>query len=160
MALPPVLAARWARLAPRERVVVTLALGLIALALVWWVALAPALAVLGGAPARHAALDAELARMQGLAAQARALQGQPRMGQDDALRALEATVRAQLGTGARVAVVGERVTLTLAGVRGDALAQWLTQARVNARALPGEARLTRNAAGLWDGTVVVTLPPR
>ena len=29
-----------------------------------------------------------------------------------------------------------------------------------ARALPGEARLTRNAAGGWDGSLVLTLPPR
>ena len=42
----------------------------------------------------------------------------------------------------------------------DTLAQWLTQARVNARALPAEARLTRNAAGQWDGTLVMSLPAR
>ena len=40
------------------------------------------------------------------------------------------------------------------------VAQWLAQARINARALPGEARLNRTAAGLWDGTVVLTLPSR
>jgi general secretion pathway protein M len=32
--------------------------------------------------------------------------------------------------------------------------------RSNARALPGEARLARNAAGGWDGSLVLTLPPR
>ena len=32
--------------------------------------------------------------------------------------------------------------------------------RVNARALPSEARLQRNPAGLWEGTLVLTLPPR
>jgi general secretion pathway protein M len=54
---------------------------------------------------------------------------------------------------------GERVTVTLLGTAADALAEWLTQARVNARALPSEARLVRNASGLWEGTVVLTLPP-
>jgi general secretion pathway protein M len=50
--------------------------------------------------------------------------------------------------------------VTLTGTGADALAQWLTQARVNARALPGEAHLSRNAAGMWEGTLVLTLPPR
>ena len=59
-----------------------------------------------------------------------------------------------------MAIAGERVTVTLAGTPPDALAQWLGQARVNARALPGEARLTRNASGAWDGTLVLSLPPR
>ena len=57
-------------------------------------------------------------------------------------------------TGAQLALV------TLAGVPPDALAQWLAQARINARAVPGEARLQRNAAGQWDGTLVLNLPPR
>jgi general secretion pathway protein M len=55
---------------------------------------------------------------------------------------------------------GDRATLTLTGVAPDALAQWLTQARVNARTLPNEAHLHRNAAGLWEGTLVLALPPR
>ena len=69
-------------------------------------------------------------------------------------------MRQVLGTSARMVIAGERVTLTLTGTQADALAQWLTQARVNARSLPGEARLARNASGLWDGTIVLTLPPR
>jgi general secretion pathway protein M len=52
------------------------------------------------------------------------------------------------------------VTVTLAGTQADALAQWLTQARLNARALPREAQLSRNPAGLWEGTLQLTLPPR
>ena len=67
-------------------------------------------------------------------------------------------MRQRLGTSARLVVAGERVTITLTGTPPDALAQWLTQARVNARALPGEARLSRNSAGLWEGTLVLTLP--
>ena len=42
----------------------------------------------------------------------------------------------------------------------DALAQWLVQARLNARALPSEARLVRSAAGTWDGTLVLNLGRR
>jgi general secretion pathway protein M len=52
------------------------------------------------------------------------------------------------------------VTITLNGTAPDALGQWLTQARTNARVLPAEARLTRDAAGLWNGSLVLALPPR
>ena len=91
---------------------------------------------------------------------ARALQSQPRPGYDESLRQLETSIRQRLGTTARITINGERVTLTLTGAPADALAQWLVQARVDARSLPSEARLVRNAAGQWDGTVVLTLPAR
>ncbi len=84
--------------------------------------------------------------MRSLQAQAQALQAQPKQGYDEALRLLELSVRQRLGTTARMVIAGERVTVTLSGTAPDALAQWLTQARVNARALPSEARLLRNPA--------------
>ena len=46
----------------------------------------------------------------------------------------------------------------LKGAAPDLLAQWLAQARVTARAVATQSRLTRGAAG-WDGTVVLDLPP-
>jgi general secretion pathway protein M len=151
---------RWEQLAPREKTLVAGAAGLVAAALLWWVAIAPALNTLRSAEAQHRVLDAQLQRVLGLQAQAQAMQSQPRQNHDEAVRLLETSVRQRLGTTARITLSGERVTLTLAGTSADALAQWLTQARVNARALPSEARLNRNAAGLWDGTLVLTLPPR
>ncbi len=93
-------------------------------------------------------------------AREQALQAQPKQSYEEAQRLLELSVRERLGTSARTAVVGDRVTLTLTGTPADALAQWLTQARVNARALPSEAHLLRNASGFWEGTLVLTLPPR
>lgn len=151
---------RWQRLAPREKNLVAAATLLLAVALLWWLALAPALATLRSADEQHRTLDAQLQRMLGWRAQAVALQAQPRQSHEEALRLLEASVKQHLGASGRVAIVGERVTVTLAGTPADALAQWLTQARVNARALPSEARLGRNAAGTWDGTLVLSLPPR
>jgi len=153
-------AAAWQRLAPREKRLVGGATALVLLALLWWLALAPALDTLRTADARHRTLDAQLQRMLGLQAQAQAMQSLPRQGYDEASRLLETSVRQRLGPGARMAISGERVTLTLTAIPADALAQWLAQARVNARALPAEARLTRNPAGLWDGTLVLNLPPR
>ena len=151
---------QWARLAPRERRLAAGAAGLVAVALLWWLALAPPLAVVRTAETQHRSLDAQVQRMVGLQAQAQALQSQPRQTAEEASRLLEATVRQQLGTTARMSISGERVTVTLGGTSPEALAQWLTQARTNARVLPVEARLARNPAGLWDGTLVLALPPR
>ena len=154
------LKARWEALRPREQAMVAIAAAVVALALVWFVALGPALATLRSAEEQRRALDAQLQNMRALQAQAQTLQSQPKLGHDEALRLLEQSVRQRLGTTARMVIAGERVNITLSGTAPDALAQWLTQARVDARALPGEARLSRNASGLWEGTLVLTLPPR
>lgn len=154
------LQARWEALAPREKLMVASAAALVAFAAVWWIAFAPALSVLRGAESQHRTLDAQRQQMIRLAAQARAMQAQPRQGHDEAMRQLDVAIRQHLGTNSRYSVAGERVTVTLTGVPSETLAQWLAQARVNARALPAEARLNRNAAGLWEGTLLLTLPPR
>ncbi len=155
-----VLRERWLALAPREQVLVLGAGALVAFALLWWLALAPAIGTLRSADAQHRALDAQLQQMLRLQAQAQAMQAQPRQSAEEAQRQLELAIRQQLGTAARYSVAGDRVTLTLTAVPAPALAQWLSQVRVNARAIPGEAKLTRTAAGAWDGTLVLTLPPR
>jgi general secretion pathway protein M len=157
---PEALRAWWAGLAPRERMLVGVAASLVGLAFLWWVALAPALATLRAADAQHRELDAQLQRMQRLRTEAKAMLAQPRQGQDEAMRQLETAIRQQLGVSARYAIAGDRVTVTLTNAPAPALAQWLAQVRGNARALPGEARLARNAAGGWDGSLVLTLPPR
>ncbi len=148
---------RWRTVSPREQRLVKLALGVVALALLWWVALAPALSVLKTAPQQHQALDAQNLQMQQLQAQALALRAQPVISATEARRALEDAL-APLGASAQMVVQVARVTVTLKGVAPQALAQWLATARQNARSVPTEARLTRNAAGAWDGTVVLQLP--
>ena len=175
-ASPSTLQARWKALAPREQSLVLAAGALVALALLWWVALAPALATLRTAPARHAALDAQLQRMHGLQAEAQQLQAAPPSSPGDAVGALRTALAQRLGNTAQLNVAGDRATVTLKGASADALAQWLTQARSNARATPLEARLTRSAAVAapgtaapvlgtpraamprWDGTLVLALP--
>lgn len=150
--------ARWAALAPREQALLGAGGLVIALALLWWVALGPALATLRSADAQHRALDAQLQQMRRLQAQARAMQAQPRLNRDDAMRQLEAAIRQHLGVSARYSIAGERVSVVLTNTPANGLAEWLSQVRSNARAIPGDARLTRNANGGWDGTLVVTLP--
>jgi general secretion pathway protein M len=160
MSRAALLRSRWQGLAPREKMLVGGAAALLTAVLVWLIAIGPALATLRTAEEQHRALDSQLQRMRSLQAQAQALQSQPKLGTEEALRQLELSVRQRLGTSARLVIAGERATITLSGAQPDALAQWLTQARVNARALPGEARISRNSAGLWEGTLVLTLPAR
>ncbi|MDD2545386.1 MAG: type II secretion system protein GspM [Burkholderiaceae bacterium] len=173
--------ARWKALAPREQTLVLAASGLVALALLWWLALAPALQTLRDAPARHARLDSQLQHMQALQAEALQLQAAPRTRPGDAVAALRSTLTQRLGTTAQLQIGGDRATVTLQGAPAEALAQWLAQARSNAQAVPVEARLTRSpatspvpAAGAapgpaappaptgprWDGSLVLALPSR
>ena len=153
------LRARWQALAPREKVLVAATAAVVVLALLWLIGVRPASNVLRSAEAQHRTLDAQLQQMAALQQEARGMQAQPKIGHDEALRLLELSLRQRLGTSARLAVAGDRATVTLTGTPADALARWLTQSRVDARALPGEARLRRNAAGLWEGTLVLSLPP-
>jgi general secretion pathway protein M len=148
---------RWRVLPKREQRLLLLALGVVAAAVLWWVAVAPALSVLKAAPAQHAALDAQNQQVLRLQARAKVLLAQPVIRADDARRALEASL-APLGANAQMVVQVERVTITLKGVAPAALAQWLATARQNARMVPSEAHLTRNAAGGWDGNLVLQLP--
>lgn len=162
LALGP-LQARWRALQAREQAMVAGAAVLIGLAVLWWLLIAPALQTLHQADAQQRSLDSQLQKMLSLQAQAQALISQPKMTRDDALRALEASVKQRLGTTAQINIVGDRATVTLRNTPADALSQWLTQARVNARAIPAEVRLTRNSGtpggpAAWDGTLVLALP--
>lgn len=157
------LQARWRALDAREQTLLASAAVLIGLALLWWLLIAPPLQTLRQADAQQRSLDAQLQKMQTLQAQAQALISQPKINREDALRALEASVKQRLGVSAQINTVGDRATVTLRNTPADALSQWLTQARVNARAIPADVRLTRNVStpgGLaaWDGTLVLALP--
>ena len=171
------LKARWAALAMRERQMVGGAIALVALALLWWIALAPALRTLATAPAEHAQLDAQLQQMATLQNRAKALQSQPRLARDEALRSLETSVREGLGVNNAQLMTagGDGATVTLRATPAGTVAQWLAQARGNAHAVPREVHLTRAPATppapgnkdkdapqlpqvRWEGTVVMALP--
>ena len=162
--------ARWRRLADREQNLALLA-GLLVLAtLLWLFSVAPSLATLRSADAEVKILNAQLQRMQAMQAQAQALQKLPVLGFDDAVRALTTATRQTLGQAAQLSVAGDRASVTLKAASADALAEWLTQARLNARSLPLEARLVRalaaapapaaSGAAAWSGVLVMGLPQR
>ena len=150
------LRARWQQASRREQLALLFAATLLVLAILWLLAIAPALAVLRGAEPQRRAVEVQLQQMQSLQAQAKALQAQPRLATDEARRMLEASVK-PLAPSLQLALVGDRATVTLKGVTADALTQWLAQVRLNVRVLPAEARLRRSAAGTWDGTLVLNL---
>ena len=150
------LAARWQALARRERQWLLGAGMLVLAALLWWLAIAPALLTLRSAASQRLLLDAQLQQMRSLQAQAQALQAQPRIAADEARRLLDASVKS-FGATAQLQIAGDRATVTFKGASADALAQWLLQVRLNVRAVPGEARLLRGASGNLDGTVTLNL---
>jgi general secretion pathway protein M len=145
---------RWRAMPSRERLGISLAATVIGIAIVWMIAVAPALRTLREAPAQIDALDAQLQSMQRLALEARELRGiSPVPAMQAGLALKSATDR--LGDKGRISVQGDRATLTLAGVTGEALRSWLTEARSGARARPVEAQLARGPQG-YAGTIVVT----
>lgn len=150
---------RWNTLAPREQALVLGAAWLVGLALLWWVLVSPALTTVRQAAEQQRSLDMQLQKMRSLQAQAQALQSQPKISRDEALRALEASVKQRLGAGAQFNVVGDRATIKLKSVPAEALSQWLTQARINARATPAEARLIR-VAGVPSAAATAAMAAR
>ena len=147
---------RWAQVSPREQRLVRGALALLALALVWFVALRPALATLRSVQSQGPQLRAQLQDMLQLQAQAQVLQALPAAQTQDSKSLLEAAL-ATLGATAQMSLTGDRATITLEGSSADALAQWLSQARLNARARPLELHLTQSQ-GLWKGRIVLQMP--
>lgn len=157
------LQARWAMLGARDRTMLQLGAAVIGLALIWWVLLAPALTTLHGAGQQHQRLDMQLVRMQNLQAQAQELQKRPQFNAADAVRALEQSVRQQLGASAQLQINGAQATVTLKSLPADKLSQWLAQVRLNAHATVSQAQLKRNTAAsppTWSGSLVLSLPER
>jgi general secretion pathway protein M len=174
----------WLARAPRERRLMLLAAWVIGTALVWQVAVAPALQTWQEAPTKQAALDAQTTQLLQLQAQAKGLQSTPPPSRTSALQALESTAAQWLGPDARVSLQGEQVRVTLKAAPAEGLSRWLAQARSQAQALPVQAQLQRAtapvsaptpstavtpapasppspaaspAAALWSGTLVLSL---
>lgn len=149
----------WRQLKISERRLILAAFWVIFAALLWLFAVAPALKTIQEAPEQHRTLDVKLQSMRAMAGEAKVLQNQPKLAFDDAQKALQSAVTQRFGSAAQLNLAGERATLTLKNANSQELAQWLTQVRVNARAQPGEAKLSRNGDG-WDGTLVLNLPKK
>lgn len=150
--------ARWNKFPPRERRLLAITGGVLGFGIAWAIAVQPALRTLRETPKQLEALDLQLQQMQRLAGETQTLRAAPQVSPSQAEAALRGATE-RLGTGARLNVQGDRVTVTLNGVPGEALAAWLGEARSAARARVLEAQLSRASgeAGGYSGTVVLAL---
>ena len=144
----------WRSRAPRERLILGVAMLLIGVAIVWMLAVQPALRTLREAPLQLDRLDAQLQQMQRLAAESKTLRNPVQISPGQAAVALKAATE-RLGEGSQIIIQGDRATLTLAGVSGPALRAWLSEARSAAHARAIDVQLLRNPQG-YAGSVIVT----
>ena len=141
---------RWMDLSGRERAGLSVALGVLALALLWSIGVAPAWRQWQQGQVQTQALQTQWQGMQALQAQVSALKGQSRLRPEEATRLLQASL-STLGPGAVMTVNGDLATVQIKGASAAAVSQWLAQARVQAQALPVQARLGRSAASAAAG---------
>lgn len=149
------LLARWAALGARERLWLSAAAGLIGALLLWTIAIQPAWRTVREAPARIELQGAQLQTMQRLAAETAELRTIAPVATAQADAALQGATD-RLGEGASLLLQGDRATVTVNGLSGDALRDWLIEVRSAARARPTEVQLSRQAEG-YSGTVVLSL---
>jgi general secretion pathway protein M len=168
------LQAAWAQRNPREQQLLSLLGLLVCAAVLWLVALAPALQTMREAPARQASLDSQTQALRALQAEALSLKKPTAITRNEATRWLESSVAQTLGSGARISVQADRATLSLQATPAAELTRWLSQAREQALALPVQAQLQQAtpASGSaktpppadtdvgvrWNGTLVLSLP--
>lgn len=162
----------WQQRAPRERQLLSAAAVLLLLALLWHMAIAPALHTWREAPARQAVLDAQTSRMQQLQAQAQSLKKPTPITRAEAIRWLEENIPPSLGKDTKWSLQGEQLSVILSGTPADQLAAWLSNARERAQALPVQAQLQQtptakdasknladvNLAVRWSGSLLLSLP--
>lgn len=142
--------------APREQRLFSALAVLAVAALVWWLAIAPALQTYKGTNAAHAKLDAQLSHMQAMADEAKQLKAMSPISRAQSQAWLEGAIK-KLGK-ASMSAQGGRIQINFVGVTPEALALWLAQAHRNAQLLPIQANWKRSANvadALWDGSLVM-----
>jgi general secretion pathway protein M len=152
------LQARYAKLDVRERQMVVVIGCALAFLVVWLLLVRPAWKTLDDASQLRAQADAQLLQMQAISNEAKQLRALPPVPQSVAEQVLKAATD-DLGGKAKLAVQGDRATLSVTGINGEDLRKWLIQARGGARARPVEASLTRAGDG-YNGTLVVAIGPQ
>ncbi len=162
--LKALLLQRWNAFNDRERVIVATGALLLAVLVVWLIAVRPALRSLAAAPAQRAAVDLQTLRMHAITGEAADLRKVAPVPQGQAEQVLKSATD-QLGAKAKLGIQGDHATLTITGASGEDLRQWLVQARGGARVRPLELTLARAPAAAdgkesgvttYNGTLVVS----
>ncbi len=148
--------ARWSQASAREQTLVRMAISVLLLAALWFIALRPAWVGIHTARTQAPVVRAQYEQVVQLQAQAQALRAQAPAASVDAKAVLQNALSG-LDKNARMVVLAERATISFKDARPDALAHYLEQARLMAHTSTLEMHFSQ-AAGLWSGTLVLILP--
>jgi general secretion pathway protein M len=176
--------ARWQGLSARERLLVSVLIGLFGVWLFVSIAISPALRTLNSAERQRADVAQQVAQMRALQQHAQELQKTKPLSRDESLRSLQSITPAG-NPALQMTIQGDRVLVQLKNLSASQLATWLAQARSNAQALPDEVHISRstsssvsastsvnassginassnstNTTTAWDGQIVLRLPQR
>ena len=174
---------RWQGLNARERLLVSVFLGLFGVWLFVSIAISPALRTLNASESQRAEVAQQVVQMRALQQRAQELQKTKPLSRDESLRSLQSITPAG-NPALQMTVQGDRVMVQLKNLSASQLANWLAQARSNAQALPDEVHISRsatssvssssvsalsgvnangntaNATAAWDGQIILRLPQR
>ncbi len=175
---------RWQGLNARERLLVSLLLGLFGVWLFVSIAISPALRTLNASETQRAEVAQQVVQMRALQQRAQELQKTKPLSRDESIRSLQ-SITPTGNPALQMTIQGDRVMVQLKNLSASQLANWLAQARSNAQALPDEVHISRsvtssvnsstslsalsggnatinstNAINSWDGQIILRLPQR
>jgi general secretion pathway protein M len=176
--------ARWQGLSARERLLVSVLIGLFGVWLFVSIAISPALRTLNSAERQRADVARQVMQMRALQQRAQELQKTKPLARDESIRSLQ-SITPTGNPALQMTIQGDRVLVQLKNLSASQLATWLAQARSNAQALPDEVRISRstsssvsastnvnassginatsnspNTKTAWDGQLILRLPQR
>ena len=174
---------RWQGLNARERLLVSVFLGLFGIWLFVSIAISPALRTLNSALQQRAEVAQQVVQMRALQQRAQELQKTKPLSRDESIRGLQSIT--PTNPALQMTIQGDRVLVQLKNLSASELATWLAQARSNAQALPDEVHISRSATSsvssstsvsalsgvnatsnstntttAWDGQIIFRLPQR
>jgi general secretion pathway protein M len=145
---PSSFAGRLGGMSGRERRLLLGAVAVVFLAILWWLALAPALNTLAKAPEQVGVLETQLIQMRQQATEIESLRQAPtRTPPADFAGTIQARIKAALGEGTRVSGTPAQVVLTAPTVSASALLALMQDVAEAAQAKVDSLTLTRNPDG-------------
>jgi general secretion pathway protein M len=147
---------KFAQLSPREQTGIRWALVVLGSAVLWFVAIAPALQVWQKSQSQLSVLAQQHADMLALQAQAKQWQSRSALSTEASVQMLQ-SLCANLGEKVKCSRQALRMTVDVKGVSPQALAQAWAQARSQAQAVLLETHLQRQGDA-WNGQWIWTLP--
>ena len=176
--------ARWQGSSARERLLVSVLVGLFGVWLFVSIAISPALRTLNASERQRAEVAQQVVQMRALQQRAQELQKTKPLSRDESIRSLQ-SITPTGNPALQMTIQGDRALVQLKNLSASQLATWLAQARSNAQALPDEVHISRSTSSsvsastsvnalsginstsnspnptvAWDGQIVLRLPQR